>query len=1060
MFKFAGIACRCPDVASLAAILTGASFYLTTLGSHTLINSFVSPAIFLGLSQAIYVLQANQGRSLNNAREEENSLLSNDKAALHERSKIKEKASHESTEIHDPGEVSIDNSRENIRDTHGCNTEDHKSTEVNLEVSNNRTYTRKELNDDDSIFITGNICSKGNLYSTGKTHIVYQNYSVSNNKLCQSREEDEGYVSRGDRSGSSSSNSSNSNSNRSINSNTNSSCNNKNSSNDRITNSTPDDSDNEAITCNRLGHSDKENTLFIEQESSETLTHTVNSQRLQTLSALSSLLTNIISGLMLSMAMYVRPDTSLLVIAVLLGNHDLSRTVSLLFSPSAWHLAVGGLLGLALAALNDTIFYGLPVLTPVNWAHLNVFSSTATRLFGVSGWDFYIRRVFMRDYSMCAASVLVVVAGLICVLQLVVAAMQDLTAECVFVSESYSRCNTEIKSLQRQRYSRYSLENKKMPGKNLRWDGNTCLVIQLPSVFASDSLRVHIGSVVILTVIFSCMGHKEERFLHDTVVLFLIAVSQVVMAITGCVAENCFKTRHINHNKPNQRDSKGESKDDDKQLIHQQLVIIGLFSAVFVAHQLRVLGRPVDIQRQLWQTSSAASDLDTTLCMHFLSSQRDVSGLFIDRNIKDTGGYSILHKNVPLLCLLGNDFVEFTNASLVKEKRACAIRNHVDHVEKKSSTRGEDDRNYAVRDETRNGSRVGKHASLSAVNKGKSDDDEHKIKTEPCVVGYFSINMISDLFHKDNVMALFRKIVGDPPVVRLDQQGSGDQHQFYTQIKDRQRHIHSPKANFQHPGQQLHHSDQQHPHQEQQQQHPSPHYNYAILQANKPFLSPAFRPVYQTATMWVWRRVNTPQTEAGLRAMLEHLLSQGETNTRQASKGSNSETIGADREDMVTSKHLKSNRGKPNDRFARKQNEEGGKSTQSKRNATKTSSSNENSSTNDYLTHSAIMLEYEGETLKQLGNYWAAMTRFDSIALTSRGYNLQGKVKASVLASMVFCLHRLGEQKKMQSVLQECFNSNSRDRCLDGWQPKVSKLAFELNSSSDHKSHKFIHGRL
>ncbi|KAK3797749.1 hypothetical protein RRG08_020142 [Elysia crispata] len=884
--RFAEVTCGCPDVATIAAILTGSSAYLSTLGSHTLINSFVSPAIFIGLAQAVRVLQAHHEKSVStfsNAGPEPDrvGLQLKEKATLSGEPKMKENPQYE--EVYDPIDLCHGESQKKRKDKH-------------FEYADVENYYAKKNGD------------------------------------------------------------------------------------------------------------------LAEQVSLETSKADMNSHHLQEYSFTTgdpnphrvSVLSNVSCGIILSVAVYVRPDASLLVGLALLGNHRISGTVSLLRARSAWLLALSGVLGLVLAAANDTVFYGSPILTPLNWARLNVFSNTATTLFGVSGWYFYLHRVFLRDYSMCVASVVFVAAAFISFCEWVVLQHGNKLSSCKipYVGEMVYRQPTEL------------------------------------PIFTHRSLRVHISCVAIPTAIFTCMGHKEERFLHDVVVLFLVAVSQVFLQVVDFVLNKLIYLTHRisrrswNHNNVDQSEGRG------RETAH--LLLVFLLSTLFVSYNIHIFGASFDNQRKQWHKLSASSDLDTTMCMHYLSKQSDVSGVFIDRNIKDTAGYSILHKDVPLLYLLGNDFVEFTNASLIKVARSCVIGAQVASMDGINSVYLRNHKNIDGELGTMDNSQMDSYADQNASSKGvwgstnfrnngnesktyngRNDGDglNTKQNINPCEVGFFSLNMISDLIHKDNVVALLRKIIGVPSSTRQDQ--------------------HNPQHQQQH-------QQHQHHYQQQQTQRPIHQYNYAIVQADKPFLSPAFRPVHRTATMWVWRRVNTPQTEARLRTTL-HQIHKNTKTRRPSGARDRAAPVHGGSEGMVRSQPqgawVKSNAPRTGEYDAKE-----GRTLQTNNNATKTGKGNESIDVNDYITNSATMMEYEGETLKQLGNYWAAMTRFEAIAMTSRGHDLQGKVEVSVLASMVFCLHRLGEKNRMQAVLDECVTSNSRDQCLDGWRSKVSKLASKLKS--------------
>ncbi|RUS70684.1 hypothetical protein EGW08_021560 [Elysia chlorotica] len=866
--RFADVTCKCPDVATIAAILTGSSAYLSTLGTHTLINSFVSPAIFLGLAQAIRVLHTHREeyvRSSGHAKQAVNhvDLSLKVKTSLHE----KPTAKHQSSEENDVVDIYHRSLRKKLKDKQFPNAEC-TNTSTDLSVLKSPLMTGYNQSECDIFYEP---CDPP-FSKTCNEYSAFEHYQPS----CLDVLEDQGYKSRSSSSSSISTSA---------------------SSSSKYTHYDNLDIEHEINLVSDC--CDKDIDDLVRELSQDTSKLSVNSQHFSNYSGQKEdpchgafHLWNILGGVLLSVAVYIRPDASMLVSLALLGNHKLSSTGSLLRFPSAWQVAVGGAIGLGVAAANDAVFYGAPVLTPINWIRLNLFSNTGKRLFGVLGGYFYLNGVFFRDLSMCVAS----------------------------------------------------------------------------GVFFAATARS----------VYEWLAPRQK---------------------------------------------------------------------VCVAYNTRVFGAPLDTQKKLWHIVSTSSDLDTTLCMHYLSKQQDITGLFIDRNIKDTGGYSILHKNIPLLYLFGNDFVEFTNASLIKEARACVIGANVADIVKTSSidkifdTNKDTDytrvgktqlesntrQNFSINGKLRaTGYRSSELKNDSANVKDRSGKINMEQYTKPCEVGFFSINMISDLIYKDNVVTLLQKIVGVSSTTRRDYQNYQDTRDNLNTKQYRTQHRYS----------------------KQQAHHPVvPQYNYVIVRADKPFLSPAFLPVHQTRTVWVWRRVNTAQSEARLRATVQSMLQHGAKHG--AASGYTEDKVPTNRpgyEDHSVSEK-RTPEATPNESHRVLVQREGdGKQDSPVQTMDSNSGGESNHSDAIVLKNPMTMMEYEGETLKQLGNYWAAMIRFEAIALTSRGHDYRGKVKVSVLASMVFCLHRLGEQDRMQTVLDECVTSNSRDQCLNKNQlESYTRRNFSIN---------------
>ncbi|GFO35170.1 mannosyltransferase [Plakobranchus ocellatus] len=1007
--KFTKAACGDQDVASLSAIFIGASAYLNTLGSHTLVNSFVSPVIFLSLATAINVVQAHNKSFPNSSKNwpakrsrnsHQNDVILLKRMDLRANPEPENESSHGinkntvKTEDKDQQTMTLKPERsrfhpiEITQNSHiWCG---HEVNHFNVHSNGTFSYGSGTCLEDKTCLLPAlsfidrvnrllnSFSSPSQTRPFDFCHDCVENSKISSSNSCRSNSSSSTYH-----------------------------C--SNSINE--TKSAEVDDKELYYPVHEVWSQSKD----IKNHGNGTLPKLKRGKDSRI-----SPLSNILSGFMLTLTMYIRPDAALFVGVLLVGNHQLSKTISLLSSLPAIFLAIGGVSGLVLAVANDAMFYGTFVLTPVNWVCLNVFSNTAVRLFGKSEWLFYISRVFLRDSGMSVATFVFTAAAICFFISYVMAFYRRLSK--VFISPNICKEEGNIHSLACSHNTEIHLANESRARQ---------FVEPFPSQLVN--IKVHIASVIILTVMYSCMGHKEERFLHDIVILFLITVSETILIIVdfGVINITCVQLFSTKVTKLNSQDF--NICKNNYQSCRTFFVV--LLTLMFLFSQTKELRSSSNIQIEKWHLTTGSSGLDTNLCMYFLSKQRDVSGVFIDRKLIDTAGHSILHKDVPLLYLIGNNFVEFTKASLVKVRKDCVIGNYDEDITGNSNLNTRDNvykesvdglsrHKNSYCGTTVNCSNKQHEETTEKINRGNTINlninNNHNTKSNNekksfCTVSYYSLNTVSDLIFKENSIGVMKKIAGVPHTIHK------------CNLERNQLHPHSPNSSTQGL---VSNKQQLNLHRDDHDIPGLSHYNYAIIPAKRPFLSPSFRPVYQTATMWVWRRVNTPQTEARLFATVESI----EKRLRQ-------DIVKENDDHRIMSVSDSTRRNVQGDhKFVGNATEDGSAGVEQDKKQTEDSFSPGNNNSSSSSGDFNMMLEYEGETLKQLGNYRAALIRFEVIAMTSRCNDLNREVKVSVLASMVYCLHQLGEQKRMKLVLKECVKSNPRDRCLDGWRARKLKV--------------------
>uniref|UniRef100_K1PAF7 Mannosyltransferase n=1 Tax=Magallana gigas TaxID=29159 RepID=K1PAF7_MAGGI len=64
-----------------------------------------------------------------------------------------------------------------------------------------------------------------------------------------------------------------------------------------------------------------------------------------------------------------------------------------------------------------------------------------------------------------------------------------------------------------------------------------------------------------------------------------------------------------------------------------------------------------------WTYEGKTDSHDVNVCLDFIGQQSDVTGVFMDRDIHMTGGYTVLRQNVPWFSLINTEFREFSKES-------------------------------------------------------------------------------------------------------------------------------------------------------------------------------------------------------------------------------------------------------------------------------------------------------------------------------------------------------------------------------------------------------------
>ncbi|XP_055872008.1 uncharacterized protein LOC106073822 [Biomphalaria glabrata] len=346
------------------------------------------------------------------------------------------------------------------------------------------------------------------------------------------------------------------------------------------------------------------------------------------------------SGMVLCLSIYIRPDTALLVSVLCCSYLVRKSSITLIKNKFCICLAIGGVVGLVVAVTDDCYFYGSLTLSPLNWVSFNVISGKSGHLFGESDYLFYLRDPFILTATVILLCLIIIVDILLPIFYLA------LDYICLDDSHIFGKAFIHLKS----RISRL---------KHLH-----------------EFHRLCVCAGVLLTV-YSYASHKEKRFVHDVIALSLIAAACVINAIlsTRLIAAICTRRTAL-------------------------LILLALFASV-EWDRFQCAGKS---SSEEWPFKDGDRDHNTNECLLFVSQQRDVTGLFMEKNILEAGSFSLLHQKVPLMFRFSRVHIEFDYVNLVQENRSCFFNQN-------------------------------------------------------CSVGYYTLNNVADLIHETNTEYLKKKII-------------------------------------------------------------------------------------------------------------------------------------------------------------------------------------------------------------------------------------------------------------------------------------------------------------
>ncbi|KAH3891311.1 uncharacterized protein LOC127854467 [Dreissena polymorpha] len=319
------------------------------------------------------------------------------------------------------------------------------------------------------------------------------------------------------------------------------------------------------------------------------------------------MLEKVLAGFVMGALCYVRADT-LLFSSVLLFVTSLATTISLKrLAFNAMYSCFGFLCSCALCAMYDYLRYGAYVISPLQWLHFNVLSGKAITLFDSQLNTSYITE-FYRDP-------LGVILCALCVLYVVTASLK----------------------LRIQQP-----------------DVSTCINARLRQELAVSA------SFLLILLVFSVIGHREMRFIHNCFVLYSIVIAFVIHRVAA------------------------EYRTHPKAV---QATILFLYVILSVNTFVNFPWMQTE-EHQRWTYGIPRESFDLNQCIDSIRRQGDVTGVVIDGDIYDIGGFSVLKHDVPLIVKTYHEYFVYNKrkTNVFEISSSVRILNFFDDIFHESNT--------------------------------------------------------------------------------------------------------------------------------------------------------------------------------------------------------------------------------------------------------------------------------------------------------------------------------------------------------------------------------------
>ena len=149
-----------------------------------------------------------------------------------------------------------------------------------------------------------------------------------------------------------------------------------------------------------------------------------------------------------------------------------------------------------------------------------------------------------------------------------------------------------------------------------------------------------------LLLTYSLSSHKEIRFFHNGIVFMHMHLSSAILRL--------FKTV-VNY--ANQKHG---------QYYCWFYLFLGFLASSRLFSFIQIQGKAIS----RWSYMGNNISQEVNECLYYVSQQNDVTGLFLDQPLYMTGGYTVLHKDVPIYALNMHEFFEFSRSSRLRSANA------------------------------------------------------------------------------------------------------------------------------------------------------------------------------------------------------------------------------------------------------------------------------------------------------------------------------------------------------------------------------------------------------
>ena len=286
----------------------------------------------------------------------------------------------------------------------------------------------------------------------------------------------------------------------------------------------------------------------------------------------------ILSGFVLAILCYTRPDTfiflALLGLCFLIAFYNLIPLIKLFYLSAT--LGGGFIIGVIVGGAIDSYTYGSWFLSPLQWYRLNAASHIPSILYGSQSPYQYIFDIFVSYKTDMWLNV----------------------CFCIALTLTITR-------------------SQNMDSRNRK----SILSLVITSFF--------------VLMVYSIIGHKEIRFVHNILVVINI-LNAFALHSTLQYVNNFLNLARKNI----------------------QAAIL-LFSVLFAINSYINFPQYQKNINLPWNTVTPSDSSDINQCLHFIGQSNNVTGVFLDGSIYMTAGYSILNHDVPLITLIHHEYHEY-----------------------------------------------------------------------------------------------------------------------------------------------------------------------------------------------------------------------------------------------------------------------------------------------------------------------------------------------------------------------------------------------------------------